>query len=214
MKKKLISLGLIIAFLAMAGGTATVLDYTGLINLRDRLPDRISEIQAVQNYREAADFAQMTPSQRHRRLMAEEQHQYQLQRQSLAMLQQELEETLNKMAEAQKKIEQERELFAEREAHYESRKQEYEQARQEHERFEQDVAAKEADQLLYEDKLSRLVKIYERMDPDAAAEVFNNMSRTLSRDLLFRMREKNAAAIMDEMNPEVAAEIAQFGEVP
>lgn len=210
MLAKFYTLGLAAAFFTMIGVAAVTADYTGLVNIRDRLPDSVASNDMVKKYIDAADYAQMTPSQKHKRLMAEEERQFRLQQQKLARIKDELDNTLVEMAEAQKKMEQERERFEQREAEFSKEREQYEKMKEDQEQLKQDIAQEEADQLIYEEKLQQLVKIYERMEPEKAAEVFNNMTEKLARDLLFNMKDKKAAAIMDLMNPDAAAAIAQL----
>ncbi len=53
----------------------------------------------------------------------------------------------------------------------------------------------------------RTAKVYEAMDPQRAAKIISNYSDNIARDLIYSMRQKNAAAILSELNPETANRI-------
>jgi len=56
-----------------------------------------------------------------------------------------------------------------------------------------------------EKKLALLVKIYENMKPDQAAQIFNTLAEERVLALLQRMKEAKTAAIMANMNPSQAS---------
>ena len=53
----------------------------------------------------------------------------------------------------------------------------------------------------------RTAKVYEAMDPQRAAKIISNYSDNVARDLIYSMRQKKAAAILSELNPETANRI-------
>ena len=58
-----------------------------------------------------------------------------------------------------------------------------------------------------EKKLTLMVKIYENMKPDQAAQIFNTLPEDRVLALLKRMREGKSAAIMANMNPSQASHL-------
>lgn len=58
-----------------------------------------------------------------------------------------------------------------------------------------------------EKKLLLMVKIYENMKPDQAAQIFNTLPEDRLLSLLKRMKESKSAAIMANMNPSQASHL-------
>jgi flagellar motility protein MotE (MotC chaperone) len=58
-----------------------------------------------------------------------------------------------------------------------------------------------------EKKLALMVKIYESMKPDQAAQIFNTLQEDRVLALLTRMKESKSSAIMANMNPSQASHL-------
>ena len=58
-----------------------------------------------------------------------------------------------------------------------------------------------------EQKLARLVKIYETMKPKAAAEIFNRLDISVLLHVVERMKEAKSAVVLGKMNPAIAKRI-------
>ena len=58
-----------------------------------------------------------------------------------------------------------------------------------------------------EQKLARLVKIYETMKPKAAAEIFNRLEISVLLNVVERMKEAKSAVVLGKMNPAVAKRV-------
>ncbi|MEM7042909.1 MAG: hypothetical protein AAF543_08870 [Pseudomonadota bacterium] len=69
-----------------------------------------------------------------------------------------------------------------------------------------------------EQKLARLVKIYETMKPKAAAEIFNRLEIPILLHVVERMKEAKSAVVLGKMNPAIAkrvtSELAKRKERP
>lgn len=69
-----------------------------------------------------------------------------------------------------------------------------------------------------ENKIARLVKIYETMKPKAAAEIFNRLEMSVLIRVVSRMREAKSSDILGRMDPvrarEVTAELARQRGLP
>jgi flagellar motility protein MotE (MotC chaperone) len=58
-----------------------------------------------------------------------------------------------------------------------------------------------------EQKLARLVKIYETMKPKAAAEIFNRLEIPVLLHVVERMKEAKSAVVLGRMNPAIAERV-------
>jgi|GEM_PF-1102382 len=58
-----------------------------------------------------------------------------------------------------------------------------------------------------EQKLARLVKIYETMKPKAAAEIFNRLEITVLLHVIERMKEAKSAVVLGKMDPAIAKRV-------
>lgn len=58
-----------------------------------------------------------------------------------------------------------------------------------------------------EQKLARLVKIYETMKPKAAAEIFNRLEIKVLLHVVERMKEAKSAVVLGKMNPAIAKRV-------
>jgi len=58
-----------------------------------------------------------------------------------------------------------------------------------------------------EQKLARLVKIYETMKPKAAAEIFNRLEIPILLHVVERMKEAKSAVVLGKMNPAIAQRV-------
>lgn len=58
-----------------------------------------------------------------------------------------------------------------------------------------------------EQKLARLVKIYETMKPKAAAEIFNRLDLNVLLYVVERMKEAKSAVVLGKMNPAIAKRV-------
>lgn len=58
-----------------------------------------------------------------------------------------------------------------------------------------------------EQKLARLVKIYETMKPKAAAEIFNRLEISILLHVIERMKEAKSAVVLGKMDPAVAKRV-------
>lgn len=58
-----------------------------------------------------------------------------------------------------------------------------------------------------EQKLARLVKIYETMKPKAAAEIFNRLEIPVLLNVIERMKEAKSAVVLGRMNPAIAKRV-------
>ncbi len=56
----------------------------------------------------------------------------------------------------------------------------------------------------------KLVAIFNRADSDEAGAIMNNMNPNLAAEILLRLREQQAAAILSAMDPQKAAEVSQI----
>lgn len=69
-----------------------------------------------------------------------------------------------------------------------------------------------------EQKMARLVKIYETMKPKAAAEIFNRLEIPILLHVVERMKEAKSAVVLGKMNPAIAkrvtSELAKRKERP
>lgn len=69
-----------------------------------------------------------------------------------------------------------------------------------------------------EQKMARLVKIYETMKPKAAAEIFNRLDIPVLLHVVERMKEAKSAVVLGKMNPAIAervtSELAKRKERP
>ena len=61
----------------------------------------------------------------------------------------------------------------------------------------------------HDDRINRLVQIYETMKPKDAAAIFNQMDISLSVELARGMTRKSFAAVLSEMEPEKAKKLAE-----
>ena len=60
-----------------------------------------------------------------------------------------------------------------------------------------------------EKDITRLVKYYETMDPEAPAVFMNQMDRVTAMHIIMRMNPRKASAIMQLMDPKVAVDITE-----
>ena len=58
-----------------------------------------------------------------------------------------------------------------------------------------------------EQKMVRLVKIYETMKPKAAAEIFNRLDISVLLHVVERMKEAKSAVVLGKMDPAVAKRV-------
>jgi flagellar motility protein MotE (MotC chaperone) len=68
----------------------------------------------------------------------------------------------------------------------------------------------EAEAAARNEKTARLVKMYETMAPEQAAAVLENLPDATVADILFQMRERRAAQIMDSLSPDKAADVTKL----
>lgn len=65
-----------------------------------------------------------------------------------------------------------------------------------------------------EDRLKKLIALYEKMEPKKAAPVFEEIDKDLAAALFKRLKKKQVTAIIERMNPEKAVELTEyFGRV-
>ncbi|NNE43680.1 MAG: hypothetical protein HKN12_05705 [Gemmatimonadetes bacterium] len=57
--------------------------------------------------------------------------------------------------------------------------------------------------------LSQVARVYETMKPDAAAQILSGIDVDTSTEIIRRMKERNAAAVMASLEPQAAARISQ-----
>lgn len=60
-----------------------------------------------------------------------------------------------------------------------------------------------------EKDISRMVRYYETMDPERTAVFFNQMDRVTAMHLIMRMKPRNASAVLQLVDPEVAVDITE-----
>lgn len=56
---------------------------------------------------------------------------------------------------------------------------------------------------------NQTAKLYESMDPQKAAKIIQSYSDNVARDIIYTMRQKKAAEILSELNPETANRITR-----
>lgn len=56
---------------------------------------------------------------------------------------------------------------------------------------------------------NQTAKLYESMDPQKAAKIIQSYSDNVARDIIYSMRQKKAAEILSELNPETANRITR-----
>lgn len=61
----------------------------------------------------------------------------------------------------------------------------------------------------YIEWMKQTAKLYESMDPKKAAKIIQSYSDNVARDILYTMRQKNAANILAELNPQTANRITR-----
>jgi flagellar motility protein MotE (MotC chaperone) len=54
-----------------------------------------------------------------------------------------------------------------------------------------------------------MAKVYEQMDPKAAARIIQNMPENSAKDILYSMKSKKAGKIYQELNPEFASRLTR-----
>jgi flagellar motility protein MotE (MotC chaperone) len=75
--------------------------------------------------------------------------------------------------------------------------------------LENSLETTKIDNQLRKEKLRQLSLIYQKMNPEAAAKIFNEMDTSLASNILMMMKESKAAAIMNNMDPKKSKEIAE-----
>ena len=60
------------------------------------------------------------------------------------------------------------------------------------------------------ERLDKLIKLYEKMEPKRAAPVFENMDKDLVVSLFKEIRQKQITAILENMNPDKATELTEY----
>lgn len=61
-----------------------------------------------------------------------------------------------------------------------------------------------------EERLTKLISLYEKMEPKKAAPVFENMDKDLAAALLKKLKQKQVTAILEKMTPEKALELTEY----
>lgn len=65
-----------------------------------------------------------------------------------------------------------------------------------------------------EERLNRLLSLYEKMEPKKAAPVFEEIDKDLAAALFKKLKQKQVTAILEKMTPEKAVELTEyFGRV-
>jgi Mg/Co/Ni transporter MgtE len=57
--------------------------------------------------------------------------------------------------------------------------------------------------------MKQTAKLYESMDPKKAAKIIQSYSDNIARDIIYSMKQKNAAEILSELNPDTANRITR-----
>ena len=57
--------------------------------------------------------------------------------------------------------------------------------------------------------MKQTAKMYEVMDPKKAAKIIQSYSDNIARDIIYSMKQKNAAEILSELNPDIANRITR-----
>jgi flagellar motility protein MotE (MotC chaperone) len=68
----------------------------------------------------------------------------------------------------------------------------------------------EADAAAESAESAKLIKMYESMAPEDAAAVLENLPNPTVAEILFQMRERRAAQIMESLSPDKAAEVTKL----
>ncbi len=75
--------------------------------------------------------------------------------------------------------------------------------------IDRNIKASEVD-TIYQKWIKQTAKLYESMDPKKAALIIRNYSESTARNIIYKMKKKQAADILSELDPVTANRIAQF----
>ncbi len=178
------------------------MDYNGLIQLRQYLPERVKNYPPVHEYFKNADRNALSPKDRQAALL-EERENY-------------IEKLLGEMKVESRKLLEEKErlegLFRELEEErrqFDGEKQTY---REKVEKYEKARAARESEE--FQARLDGLAQMYSKMDPAKAAGILDTMSMEMSKEVLKRLKPKVLGQILENLKSDRAAEFINMLQTP
>jgi|GEM_PF-6734363 len=200
---------LFILFIFSLTALVVLMDFLGVINLRRRLPVKVKQNRFVQEYVKKAELLDMSEEER-LKVMIETQNQvYEQQQKELKRLEHDIEEKLKSMSDYDKRFSAKKKELDEADKKLREMQKELVGLERKRKQYEDDIETAQLDDLTKQEKLKQLATIYEKMDPEAAGQTFNEMNNDLAMDILMMMKESKAAEIMNNMNAEKVVEISE-----
>jgi flagellar motility protein MotE (MotC chaperone) len=180
----------------------TFLDYTGFVQLRDRIPEGLRSNVMVAEYIRQAELNALTPKDQEAVVL-------QRKKEYVETLLQEMRLESLKISEEKEKLEF---LFRELE-------QEKTALQQQRELFDKEVADYEKQRSIrqdedYEKRLENLSGTYSKMEPTKAAELLNAMPPEESIAVLKRLKPKSLALILENMADQDASKFVELLQSP
>ncbi len=206
---KLLILILFLVFLAVLGAFILLMDFIGVINMRKKLPSEIRRIPQVSQYINKVNVMHMTEEERLKFWIQEQNEAYEAQQKELKKKEHELEERMKELIELEKQTEEKKEEFEDLTGKVDNTRKEMEELEEKKENIENGIKTEQLDDLAKMEKLRRLATIYEKMDPAAAGQTFNDMDNELAIEILMLIKESKAAEVMNNINPEKVKDLAE-----
>lgn len=210
--KNIVIISLLLIFFISIGFVTILADYFGLLNIRHKLPNFLLKYNIVRKYIKNADMLYMSPEEKLKTLRYIQINEFEDQKEELSKLQHEINLKQEELIDKQKKMESEQHIFNEKKSEFEKIQKQMEEIKNKNQVNEKDKKQKEASELLYNEQLNKLVKVYEKMDPEKAGKALELVSNNLLSDILDKMKDKNAAAIMNNISANKIAEFMSWKE--
>jgi flagellar motility protein MotE (MotC chaperone) len=185
------------------------MDYIGVINLRRNLPPEIASIPQVREYIKKVNVMHMTEEERLKFWIQEQNRAYEKQQQELKQKEKELEDKMKDLIDLEKQMTKKQAEYEKLNEQIEETQKDMDELKEKKENISEGIKTEQLNDLAKMEKLRQLATIYEKMDPNAAGQTFNDMDNDLAIEILMLMKESKAAEVMNNINPEKVKDLAE-----
>lgn len=201
------TLSLILVFLSLLAGVLIFTDYAGILNLHQYIPESMKEYDIVKAYLRKATLMRLSDQEQIKELMHEHQLMFDEKLSELKILEHQLEMKRKGILNLEERYLTKKASLDSREIEMEERKKELSEQEKVIEKKKKELQSLEMDNLEHKERIVRLAKIYERMEPESAAKILDNVEPELFSEIIAQMKDKKAAEILNFVSPEKSAKI-------
>jgi len=194
-------------FLALLSSVFLLFDFVGAINIHKYFPDSLLEYKIVKEYVKRVDLMKLSDQDQIKELMGEQQKMYDSKINELKSIEHDIEIKRKGITKIIKKFELKKKDLSSKEVEINTKKEELKKLEKEIDAKKKQLEILQNNEESYNDKVSRMAKVYEKMEPQSAAKILEQMSPILLSDIISNMKEKSAAAILNFIDPKKGVEI-------